>query len=300
MFGQNQIVGTKFFSKEPTNTLLVTSVFFTLQGEGPYSGQPAVFVRLAKCNLACSFCDTFFDQGDQLPFDEVFNKIDSTINKEWDKGAWEVQDATPLWALDVKAVPPQKRYPGVVLVVTGGEPLLQRNLTDFLKVALTKFKNVQVESNGIPETEVPYGVTLVCSPKCAEKDGKPTKYLLPSNTILERADCLKFVLSADPDSPYSKLPEWAFQWVKLTGKPVYISPMNVYNDLPHKAKMLRANNQGTISLEERSTVDEVVSFWEPGLLNMVANQKNHEYAARYCMKNGFRLNLQVHLFASLA
>jgi hypothetical protein len=53
-------------------------------------------------------------------------------------------------------------------------------------------------------------------------------------------------------------------------------------------------------LEERSAVDEVISFWEEGLLDMKENQKNHEYAARYCAKHGHILNLQIHLYASLA
>jgi len=62
---------------------------------------------------------------------------------------------------------------------------------------------------------------------------------------------------------------------------------------------LRAE-KNQISLEERSTVDEVISFWTPGLLNMTENQKNHEYAAKYCTRHGMTLNLQIHLLASMA
>jgi hypothetical protein len=63
--------------------------------------------------------------------------------------------------------------------------------------------------------------------------------------------------------------------------------------------LLRAE-KGSITMAERSTVDEVISFWEPGLLDLAANQANHEYTARYCMNHGFKLNLQMHLYASLA
>jgi organic radical activating enzyme len=66
MFGTNEIVGKKYFADAPADSLFVTSMFFTLQGEGPYSGMPALFIRLAKCNLDCSFCDTFFDDGDWM------------------------------------------------------------------------------------------------------------------------------------------------------------------------------------------------------------------------------------------
>jgi hypothetical protein len=59
MFGNNTRVGKSFFDsteQAQNGKLMVTSVFYTLQGEGRYSGSPAVFIRLTKCHLACSFC----------------------------------------------------------------------------------------------------------------------------------------------------------------------------------------------------------------------------------------------------
>ena len=47
VFGRNEIVGQKYFD-QAGEKLFVTSIFATLQGEGPYRGEPAVFVRLAK------------------------------------------------------------------------------------------------------------------------------------------------------------------------------------------------------------------------------------------------------------
>jgi 7-carboxy-7-deazaguanine synthase len=75
--------------------------------------------------------------------------------------------------------------------------------------------------------------------------------------------------------------------------------MNIYNNFPQKIKLLRAE-KGHITMAERSTVDEVISFWEPGLLNLKANQENHEYVGQFCIENGFKLNLQQHLYTSLA
>jgi organic radical activating enzyme len=290
MFGTNEIIGKKYFKDAPADSLFVTSMFFTLQGEGPYAGMPALFIRLAKCNLDCSFCDTYFDDGDWLTFDQLEDKMYAAVDDFWSKQG----KTTPAWAnngID---------HPGVVLVMTGGEPLLQDNISAFMSGQLPRFKAVQVESNGIPVTEVPQGVTLVCSPKCMEKNGVATKYLAPSKTILDRADCLKFVMSSDSDSPYNNIPEWAHEWKRNNPtKEVYCSPMNVYNSFPQKIKLLRAE-KGTITMAERSTVDEVISFWEPGLLDLAANQANHEYTGRYCIEHGFKLNLQMHLYASLA
>ena len=292
MFGTNEIIGKKYFKDAPADSLFVTSMFFTLQGEGPYAGMPALFIRLAKCNLDCSFCDTFFDDGDWMTYDEIDKKISQTILDYWNKR--DPFKQAPTWVTRDGIT-----FPNVVLVMTGGEPLLQENISAFMKYQLKYFKEVQVESNGIPDTVVPEGVTLVCSPKCMEKKGVAIKYFAPSKTILDRADCLKFVMSADPESPYSTIPDWALEWRNRTGKPIYVSPMNVYNSFPQKIKLLRAE-KGTITMEERSSVDEVISFWEPGLLNLEANQRNHEYTGQYCIENGLRLNLQQHLYASLA
>lgn len=288
MFGKNEIVGRSYFKDQPTNTLMLTSRFFTIQGEGPFSGSPAFFVRLTKCSLACSFCDTFFDKGETYTYDEIFEQADETITEFYKSKNQEV----PVWALGLNR--------RIVLVATGGEPTLQTNLIGFLERANEVFMNTQIESNGIQFLDIPRESIYVVSPKCLEKDGKPIRYLKPNSKVLERADCLKFVMSA-PDGvyhPYSEVPDWAHRWASETGRPVYVSPMNIYNDEPRRAKEVRMENRA-IDITERSEVDERISFWELGLLNMEQNQQNHEYTAGYCMKYGFRLNLQTHLFASL-
>lgn len=300
MFGRNAIVGQRYFDKAG-DKLFVTSVFYTLQGEGPYRGEPAVFVRLAKCNLDCSFCDTFFDDGDWLSIEEISAKIDQTI-QDYFKGA------VPAWAqVQYEQVPAQKgkgminqivKKRDMVLVITGGEPMLQKNLVPFLAHMQHVFAKTQIESNGTIVQNIPESTTLVVSPKCSEKKGVAIKYLAPKPDMLARANCLKFVMNSDPESPYSSIPDWAHEF-KARGGTVFVSPMNIYNSEPQKSKQLRATTN-QISLEERSTVDEVISFWEEGLLDMKANQANHEYAARYCAEHGLILNLQIHLYASLA
>ena len=71
----------------------VNEIFYSLQGEGHYTGSPAVFVRFAGCNLRCWFCDTDFEKGDEMSEDEI-----------------------------VEAV---LQYPTRYVVITGGEPTLQ-------------------------------------------------------------------------------------------------------------------------------------------------------------------------------
>jgi 7-carboxy-7-deazaguanine synthase len=280
MFGTNEIVGRKYFGDE-INKLLVTSMFLTLQGEGPFQGRPALFVRLAKCNLACSFCDTFFDQGDWFQIDDLAREVYKRSRIANDHSTSRSR---------------------VGVVITGGEPSLQRALIPFLVGLQTvPFAFVQIETNGIlPFDGLPDDVTIVMSPKCVEQDGKAIRYMNPSPVALERADALKFVMSADQESPYHLVPLWALQWARENGRPIYLSPMNVYNRLPEKAARLREPGLFEADLATRSNVDEVVSFWEPGLLNMEQNQRNHEYAARYALAYGLNLTLQMHLLASIA
>lgn len=290
MFGKNEIVGQKYFN-EAGDKLYVTSIFFTLQGEGPFRGHPAVFVRFAKCNLACSFCDTYFDSGDWLTIDEIERRIDKIISDHFDGNVpyryqYEEDDMII------------KRR-SMVLVITGGEPMLQKNIVPFLERMNHVFRETQIESNGTVYQEIPPETVLVVSPKCSEKNGKPIKYLQPNPKVLERANYLKFVMNDDPESPYSSVPDWAHQASQDYGIDIFCSPMNVYNKEPEKVKQIRSQ-KNDISLEERSNVDEVISFWEDGLLDMKANQRNHEYTARYCIDNNCILNLQMHLYAGLA
>lgn len=282
MFGANEIVGRKAFMTAAPGTLLATSLFYTLQGEGPYAGRPAIFLRLTKCNLACSFCDTFFDAGDVLTFEEIELRMTLLLRE---RGVEEMVG-------------------GIGLVITGGEPMLQPNLADFLE-RQHQFAWVQIESNGTMWLPLPEAVTLVVSPKCAEKEGVALRYLTPQDRILERADALKFVMSSNVGSPYGEVPPWVHDWACFIGDAgaVYISPMNVYNRLPQAAKAMRFIGKEIAAVPDmhmRSTVDEVISFWEPGLLDMEANERNHRYAAEYCMRHGYRLNLQMHLYAGIA
>lgn len=264
MFGNNEIVGQKFFKELSDDSLVTTSVFTTLQGEGPFSGRLSVFVRLSKCNLNCHFCDTYFDEGDVISFDNLIALMQDSISSK-------------------TTIP----HSDVGVVITGGEPLLQKNIVPFISKIKNTFKSfIQIESNGIIFQELP-SCSLVISPKINEKT---MNYIHPSKKNLEIACALKFVIS--DKSPYNSIPTWAFEWKEKTGRPIYISPMNTYEKLPVKTK--------NSSLKERSDYDEVISFWEEGLMNKFQNQKNHEYAGQFCIKNGCILNLQQHLYTGIA
>lgn len=299
MFGINKIRGQKDFA-DAKDKLKITSIFFTIQGEGTFRGLPALFIRTTHCNLACSFCDAFFEEGEWLTPQEILDHAGKAID-EYFKGD------VPKWA---STIGPRQ----MVFVVTGGEPTLQNdNLYKLLKLAEQEYEWTQIESNGVLAPKVPDDTVVVISPKCNEKvnvtDGfkryVPTKYMTPNKASLERANILKFIVEDQPDfdSPYQTVPDWAHEWHQHTGRQIFVSPMNIYKREPQQsisARQKRLEGDVEASLTERSMYDEVVEWWEPGLLDMEANERNHKYAAKYALDHGFVFQMQLHLFAGLA
>lgn len=275
MFGTNEIKGAAFF-KEAGDRLLVTSRFLTLQGEGPYQGRPALFIRLAHCNLNCSFCDTWFEGGDWYSTHDLLTESIRMIKDKYS-------------TLDNEC--------GVV--ITGGEPSLQSNIAGFLlSLEAIGIAFTQIESNGIiPIEQLPKRTKLVISPKCSEKTNK---YFQPHAKSLNYASCLKFVLSSDPESPYHTIPDWAFEWKEETGNSIYISPMNIYRPVVLEEARRRIARYKKHDIDYRSTIDEVVNGWDDTILDREANRVNHNYAAQYCMDKGLFLTLQMQLYAQIA
>lgn len=111
--------------------LNVREIFYSLQGEGERSGEPSIFIRLAKCNLSCSFCDTDYERGVKMTLEEVLQEVQS-YGCKW-------------------------------IVWTGGEPTLQLNeaVVDLFK---EKGYLQAIETNGT--RRVPLGIDYIaCSPK---------------------------------------------------------------------------------------------------------------------------------------
>ncbi len=115
--------------------LQLTEIFYSIQGEGLFSGTPAVFVRLAGCNLSCDFCDTDFSLKFFATVDEVVSRV--------------------------------RRIGGQcpMVILTGGEPLAQTETVQLIDALRAAGKRVHIESNGTIHTDLPSGVWLTVSPK---------------------------------------------------------------------------------------------------------------------------------------
>lgn len=115
----------------------IVDIFATIQGEGPFTGDRAVFLRLAGCNLQCPACDT----------DYTTNRRSHTAPEivELIKNCIEVSGM--LWKKDISSTRDTNNNP--LIVITGGEPLRQSHalMVDLLPLLLPSFR-VQLETNG--------------------------------------------------------------------------------------------------------------------------------------------------------
>lgn len=189
----------------------VHSIFYTIQGEGPFSGTPAVFIRLAGCNLQCPLCDTEYTKGRQrMPIAGILKQVMFTS---------------------------EKNIRGLV-VITGGEPFRQ-HLPPLVSILINMGFFVQIETNGtlaIPDDLLPAGwlyrqwwpaihdgkgVYVVVSPK--------TTRIHP--TVHEWACAYKYVISNGATDLDDGLPTQVLDhkcYIKVArpkdDRPVYIQP----------------------------------------------------------------------------
>ena len=149
-----------------TTTMRINEIFYSLQGEGYFTGTPSVFIRLSGCNLKCPFCDTHH---------ETFSDMTEA---------------------DIAAQ--AARYPATHVVITGGEPSMQ--LTASLIDALhQEGKFVAVETNGT-HTLPPNVDWITLSPKdsfVSTDSAKP---------VLDHADEIKLVYTGKPLPSYPSIP----------------------------------------------------------------------------------------------
>lgn len=187
-------------------TIDVQTIFHSIQGEGPFAGRPAVFVRLAGCNLRCPHCDTnYSDPIPQLP-----EQIAAAV---FSYGA-----STSL------------------VVLTGGEPLRQ-DISSLVDILQNNGYTIQLETNGTlnPAFLDMSKVHIVCSPKTRIADG-----------LQEHLLALKYVLHADKVDPTDGLPTSALGNLGAPARPnesfrgtIYVQPIDT-GDVEDNKRHLQA------------------------------------------------------------
>jgi 7-carboxy-7-deazaguanine synthase len=154
----------------------IIEVFHSIQGEGPLTGERTSFIRTARCNLRCKWCDTAysFGPGREVPITKLVERV--------------------------------ARHGTRFACLTGGEPLLQRESVDLLRALAAKGYTTVVETGGSLDV-APYldldGVILSVDVKCPSS-GMQSHNRWENLPLLRPRDVIKFVIGDGADYRYAK------------------------------------------------------------------------------------------------
>lgn len=155
-------------------TVRLSEIFFSLQGEAARSGIPTVFVRLTGCPLRCTWCDTeyAFTGGTITRIEEILAQV--------------------------------ARYPTRYVCVTGGEPLAQKTCLPLLSAFCDAGYDVCLETSGALDiTSVDPRVARIMDLK-APSSGETAKNLLSNIPDLRKTDEVKIVIASRADYDWAK------------------------------------------------------------------------------------------------
>lgn len=152
----------------------IVEIFDSIEGEGVRTGQLATFVRLAGCNLRCSYCDTpyahSFGIGDSMTTEDIISKLITIGNKN--------------------------------VTITGGEPLGRPGIVDLVKALVERGFEVNIETNGSKELdkffEDSFDVIVTMDYKLPSS-GMEESMCLENFDKLQNKDVLKFVVGSEED-----------------------------------------------------------------------------------------------------
>jgi len=146
----------------------VTEIFFSIQGESTHVGRPCVFVRFTGCDLRCGYCDTAyaFHGGTTMTQDDILAEV--------------------------------ARHPARFVCLTGGEPLLQRDLPALARSLVERGYDVSVETHGQqPLGGLPPDVNRIVDLKTPGSGEVHREF--QGFDVLTRADELKVVVTSEDD-----------------------------------------------------------------------------------------------------
>ncbi|HRD55637.1 MAG TPA: radical SAM protein [Parachlamydiaceae bacterium] len=154
--------------------LNIIEIFASVQGETSFTGLPTTFIRLAACNLRCSWCDTSysFGRGEKTAVDAIIE----TVKKNGLKN----------------------------VCITGGEPLLQENVYFLIESLLNLNYIVSIETGGsLPINKIDARTFIILDIKCPAS-GMSEKNLWQNLDILPKNAEVKFVIQDKADYEYAK------------------------------------------------------------------------------------------------
>ncbi len=143
----------------------ICELFYSIQGESTFAGLPCIFIRLSQCNLQCSYCDTSYanEVGKEMSLKDILNAVG--------------------------------KFPCKLVEITGGEPLLQKEVVKLMTLLCERKYTVLIETNGSLDLAViPDNVTIIMDLKCPSS-GMSDKNIYSNLDHLKQGDNLKFVIA---------------------------------------------------------------------------------------------------------
>ena len=212
----------------------VVERFISINGEGIRCGQLAIFIRLAGCNLNCSYCDTTWANNKNVKYDlmtteEIYEYIKSTGIRN--------------------------------ITLTGGEPLLQNGIIELLeRLSEDRDIHVEIETNG--------SISLKEFSKIENSPSFTMDYKLPSSNMesnmdlsnfeyLTKKDTVKFVSGTQKDLQKVKYIVDKYNLIDKTN--VYISPVYTKISLDSIVEFMKDNKMNGVNLQMQ--LHKVI--WDP-------------------------------------
>ncbi|HMF81168.1 MAG TPA: radical SAM protein, partial [Candidatus Acidoferrum sp.] len=159
---------------EPGKTLTINEIYHSIQGESTWMGRPCVFVRLTFCDLRCNYCDTeyAFYEGKKQTLKEILDAVAAF------------------------------RCP--LVEITGGEPLLQKNVLPLMSILCDAGYTVLLETSGAHDiSKVDLRVHRIMDLKTPDS-GEVDKNLWSNIDHLTHRDEVKFVMGSREDYEWSR------------------------------------------------------------------------------------------------
>ena len=209
------------------NTLNITEIFYSIQGEALEVGLPTVFIRLTGCPLRCGYCDTAyaFKGNNPMNIDQIIEKV--------------------------------REFPTHQVCVTGGEPLAQKNVHLLLNDLVKNKYQVSLETSGsIDISKVNHAVSIVMDVK-TPSSGEEHQNLISNLQFIKSSDQIKFVIGDMDDFRWT---EEFIQNKSLEGN-ILISPVFGQVDLRDLADWLM---QSKIKARLQVQLHKIIWGDEPG------------------------------------
>lgn len=199
----------------------VIELFLSVNGEGLKSGELATFVRFAGCNLRCPYCDTKYSYENpkyiEMSIDEIISKIES--------------------------------FKAYNVTLTGGEPLIQKNIDILIKKLSDKGYRVELETNGSVDISKYVGLKGVAftldykGPTSLMED----KMLLDNYKYLTKNDVVKFVCGSTKDLEKARDIILKYKLDEITNP--FLSPVFGEISLEGMVDFMKENNLNHVRLQ---------------------------------------------------